>query len=300
MARLPAQLAGWWHLLSLDAPTVATLWAWSFAHAFHLSLSASSLLLLFSGTWLIYVADRILDGLHQDSARLRERHLFYIRHRFTAIAAAIPVSLVLLWLVFFRMLPATRRADTLIFTVAAAYFALVHLFGRAIERWFPKELIVAIVAAAAIAAPAFSRLTPAAAQHPAQDKALIALMSLFFTAICWLNCVAIEKWERPRVHALRVIPRHDPPQISDRTSRWGQRRLRAISIVFAAASLITALVLLPSNSSVAELCFAAAISAALFVPLDRSSSGKSPVSAFHLRIAADAALLTPLLLLIPR
>src|SRR5271156_21025 len=31
-------LAEWWHLLSLDAPTVAALWSWFFARAMHLHL----------------------------------------------------------------------------------------------------------------------------------------------------------------------------------------------------------------------------------------------------------------------
>jgi hypothetical protein len=295
------QIVSLWHLLSLDAPSVATLWAWGFAHAFHLTLSPYSLPLLFAGTWLIYVADRILDGFHSDRTRLRERHLFYIRHRTVIAVAAIPVSIVLAWLVLFHMLPGARRADGLIFAIAAAYFALVHMRGRAIERWFPKELIVALVFAAATAVPAFSRLAPNSAQNPAQDKTLLVLMSLLFAALCWLNCIAIEKWEQPSGGTLNM-PVNSPwsqgsqAQISDRTTRWGQRHLCSVSAVLAAAAALLATALLyRTNPLAAGLCFAAAAAAALFIPLD-----SSPFSAFHLRIAADAALLTPLLLLLVR
>lgn len=290
----------WWHLLSLDAPSVAALWAWSFAYAFRLRLSLYSLLLLFVGTWLIYIADRILDGFHQDSVRLRERHFFYVRHRTVVIAVAIPVVFCLGWLILFHMLQDARRADVLIFVIASAYFVLVHLRGQAIERWFPKELIVALVFAAATAVPALSRLSLDSTQNPAQDKAFLVLMSTLFAALCWLNCIAIEKWEQSVGKAFggAFNPRRSPgphAQLSDRTARWGQRHLRSFSVTLATVSVLTAALSLHSNPSVAELCFASAVAAALFIPLDHSS-----LSAFHLRIAADAALLTPLLLVLIR
>ena len=280
----------WWHLLSLDAPTVAVLWAWSFARTFHLTLSPSSLPLLFAGTWLLYVADRILDGFHQDSAHLRERHLFYLRHRAAAIAAAVPVCALLAWLVLFHMLANARLDDTLIFSVAAAYFLLVHLRGRAIQRWFPKELIVALVFASATAVPAWARLT--------HSHATFFLIAILFAALCWLNCVAIEKWEQDGGKAVAMPARtsrnwNSQAHTSDRTTLWGRRHLRRLSAAIASAAVLASALLLHSNPSAAGLCFAAALAAVIFLPLDRS-----PMSAFHLRIAADAALLTPLLILL--
>ena len=277
----------WWHLLSLDAPTVAILWAWSFARALHITLPADSLLLLFLGTWILYVADRILDGLQKTNAhRLRERHLFYIRHRVAALVAAIPVTALLVWLVFFRMLPAARRADLIIFTIAAAYFALVHLRGAKIERWFPKELIVALVFAAATAVPAWARLAP----NTPSGRAIPVLVSMvvLFAALCWMNCVAIEKWETIGSRAFG--------QATDHITRWGQTHLLRICAVLSTLALCAAAVLLYAGLlAAAELCFAAALSASLFNALDRSG-----LAAFHLRIAVDAALLTPLFLLLIR
>ena len=291
----------YWHLLSLDAPSVATLWAWSFAHALNFTLPATSLLLLFAGTWLLYVADRILDGLRENDARLRERHLFYIRHRASVIATAVPVSIFLAWLVFAHMLPTARRGDLVIFTVAAAYFWCVHLRGKKIERWFPKELIVALIFASATAVPAFARLTPGRAPtavfHSSQSSAVLPILATLFAALCWLNCIAIEKWEqaselrRPsspaRIYRLQA-------QTSEFT-RWGQQHLRAISGAITLAAICAGALLLPSYPLAAELCCAAGLSSALFIALDCAQ-----LSAFHLRIAADAALLTPLLLVFIR
>jgi len=296
---LPKGLVQYWHLLSLDAPTVAALWAWSFARVVHAALTPDSLLLLFLGTWLIYVADRILDGFHpesgQDSARLRERHFFYMRHRAAAIGVAIPVAAFTAWLVFAQIAPAARLADILISTVAIAYFSLVHLRVPAIERWFPKELIVALVFAAATAVPAWARLSQEPAATLAQSQAGLALTAVLFAALCWLNCIAIEKWEQTpqRARPAHSTPSHNSQAQISGTTRWGQAHLRPLSAVIAAAALFAAALFLHSGLiPSAELCFAAAFSAALFNALDRS-----PLSAFHLRIAADAALLTPLLVL---
>ena len=72
----------WWHLLSLDAPTVAVVWCWFFAAAFRVSLPPTALVTLALGTWCVYVADRLLDGWRSvDMTDLRDRHWFYLRHR---------------------------------------------------------------------------------------------------------------------------------------------------------------------------------------------------------------------------
>ena len=275
----------WWHLLSLDAPSVAILWAWSFARALHITLPADSLVLLFLGTWLLYVADRILDGLHKHWAQLRERHLFYIRHRAAMLSAAVPITALVLWLVFFRMLPAARRADLMLIAITAAYFALVHLRGPRIERWFPKELIVALVFAMATAVPAWTRLAPRHAFSIAIP--VLPVMVALFAALCWTNCIGIEKWEQSVT---------SPVQIGDHTARWGHANFRRISAGLAICAMSSAAAFLCLGLILpAGLCFAAAVSGAIFTALDRSR-----LASFHLRIAADAALLTPLLLLLIR
>ena len=78
-----------WHLLSLDAPTVAVIWALLLARVAGVRPAPAGLSVLGVGTWLVYVADRTLDGLAgRETTRLRERHLFYARRRRVMLLAA--------------------------------------------------------------------------------------------------------------------------------------------------------------------------------------------------------------------
>ena len=73
-----------WHLLSLDAPTVAVLWTWFIAASVHIALPLTSLLAMGLVVWMLYAADRLLDArlLH---GRLRTRGCW-------TPAASMPVS----------------------------------------------------------------------------------------------------------------------------------------------------------------------------------------------------------------
>ena len=273
MAQRLSNLAEWWHLLSLDAPTVAALWSWFFASAMHLHLPRLAVLLLALGTWLLYVADRILDGLHQGPGELHERHLFHVRHRTAFLWAASLVVVLLAWFVLTRMRPEAIRDDSLI-----GFFALLYLFAvhrrtnRTNAAWLPKELAVAILFAAATAVPAWSRL--GARDGAGLGKEQLAPAVVFFAVLCWINCVSIEKWEAGNPHS---------------TTRWASLHLRPIVTMIALFSLAGAL-LAPSRGLMA-VYLAALLSSGLLLALDVRSTHFSPL---HLRIAADAALLTPL------
>ena len=274
MARRFYNLAEWWHLLSLDAPTVAALWSWFFVRAMHLHLSLIQALLLPLGTWLLYVADRILDGLRQSQpALLRERHHFHARHRTTFLWAASFLALLLGWSVLTHMRPEALRDDLYIGVFALAYLFAVH-FG--VSR-LPKELAVAVLFAAATAVPAWSRLNGGNGLGGAgggSGKAQLAPAIIFFALLCWMNCVGIEKWEGGNLHA---------------TTRWAGLHLRPIVTMTALFSLAAAL-LAPSRGLM-TVYLAGFLSSGLLFVLDARSSHLSPL---HLRIAADAALLTPL------
>src|SRR5580704_686089 len=83
-----------WHLLSLDAPTVAALWTWFIASANHLHLPAVSIVAMFLAVWMLYATDRLLDARHisaSNSCDLEARHYFHDRFRgvfLTGILAA--------------------------------------------------------------------------------------------------------------------------------------------------------------------------------------------------------------------
>jgi hypothetical protein len=290
--RLTTQVPEWWHLLSLDAPTVAALWAWSFARAVRVPLPAASISILALGTWLIYVADRILDGLHVRSAvQLRPRHFFHARHRAAFLLAALAAGTALLWLIFARMLPTARREDYWLFSAAMLYFAVVHLLGGLrgvhVERWFPKEFAVGVLFALATAVPAWSRASG--------QRAALALPALLFGVLCCLNCLAIEAWESLPLTANSSNTPRTGPVVTGPLVRWAQRHLSriAFSVVLAAAMLM---VLSRNTNPASGLLYLAALASALL--LGALHLGRHRLPLMHLRIAADAALLTPLLMMI--
>lgn len=264
-----------WHLLSLDAPTVAVLWAWSLAHAVRVQASSSALVVLGIGTWLIYVADRLLDGRSPERRQeLRERHFFHARHARALLIAAVAACAPLLFFIT-RMPPAERREDAWIFAVVLVYSALVH--QRYVRIHFPRELAVGIVFACACAVPAWSAAGDLRSQ--------LAALGGVFAALCFLNCSAIHAWEHPR----------EARRVSRVSLLAGCVAAAALGVIFTMHTL-----------EGIRLGMAALASALLLLALDRDhrralkkQSPDAALSAFALRILADAALLTPALLLFP-
>jgi hypothetical protein len=240
----------------------------------HLHLSLLQALLLPLGTWLLYVADRILDGLHQSRrALLRERHHFHARHRAAFLGAASFLATLLAWFVLTYMRPETLRDDLYLGVFALLYLFVVH---RGAFR-LPKELAVAVLFAAATAVPAWSRLSGRGLGGAGgSGREQLAPAIVFFALLCWINCVGIEKWEGGPLHA---------------TTRWASLHLRPIVTATALFSLAAAL--LAPSPGLAAVYLAATVSSGILFALDARSSRLSPL---HLRIAADAALLTPLAL----
>lgn len=272
------RMAIYWHLLSLDAPTVAVLWAWSFERAARVRISVSALAVLGVGTWLIYVADRLLDARSSRQTELRERHFFHSRHHRTLFAVAVPAAVALLWLIA-RMPAIDRRDDACLFIVALLYFALVHRSTARTRRWFARELAVGMVFALATAIPAWSQVR---GSLPA-----LAMLVPLFAALCCLNTIAIEIWES-----------RDAPGRSAVSMAAG-----ALSVAAAALSFWPGL----QHPADTALLACAGLSALLLLALDSLHRQHSAEAApddtarwlLFVRIAADAALLTPLLLVVP-
>jgi hypothetical protein len=267
----------YWHLLSLDAPTVAVLWAWSFARAAQARAAPTTLAVLGIGTWAIYVADRLLDGRLSPHRDLRERHFFHARHRREFLIAAIIPAFVLLGLI--RVMPsAARREDAVIFAASMLYFASVHLPALRVRRWFPREVAVGILFACATAIPAWSGYTSASLSSHAR----LAGPVLLFAGLCTLNCIAIETWE-----------------FSGKPTRSNTVSVIAVCLAAAPATLL----FIPSlrTAEIFPLLAALITSAILLLALDRlhrraanHAPGDNSRFLLALRIAADAALLTPL------
>jgi hypothetical protein len=263
-----------WHLASLDAPTVAVVWALAFAWAVGVRLPAWLPVLLALVVWAVYVADRLLDARSAMRSGqlddLRDRHHFHWRHRrileplaMVAVAAAgcIVVALV----------PATSRGgDSVVGAAALAYFTRVHggdRWARGSSRFRPpaltKEVLVGVLFAAGCALPAWNRLSLRA--WP------LAAPVAYFAALAWLNCHAIDHWE---AHAR------------------GNSIARAAALLSAAGATST-IFIFADEPRIAALLFAGAASALLLACLDRMRGRLTPLS---VRAIADLVLLTPVAL----
>lgn len=267
----------YWHLCSLDAPTVAVLWAWSLARALELRVSLISIAVLGIGTWLIYVADRLLDFHSPSHPALRERHFFHARHRSALLQVAAIAGSLLLGLVCI-MPAAARRDDALLFTVAMLYFASVHLPALRVRRWFPREVAVGVLFALATAVPAWAT--------GASTRVQLAGPVLLFAALCTLNCIAIETWERPAISTTSIT-------------------VSAFALCLSAAAVALAI----GNPGRESWIYTSTLASALLLFAlhhlhCRFKRRKSdPEDRMHfllvLRVAADAALLTPVLFVLP-
>ena len=247
-----------WHLLSLDAPSVAVLWTAFLARLNVGRVPARALLALALAVWMIYVADRILDG-GSDSGDLEERHRFHQRHRSTLLvvfALALPVLAALVWTLPWPL----RVAWPLLGVPLAIYAGAVHSLRL---RRLPKEILVSGIFTVACS-------LPAALSHPLGLR--MVAQAAIFACLCWLNSTAIVRWE---------MDGSDPRRMgTELASRGPHTSLLLSSLVFAALSL-----------SFPAVGIAALLAVAALFWLDREPS----LSRLHRRSLADAALLTPLL-----
>ncbi len=170
----------WPNLLSLDAPLIAVLWLHLIAVSGQIRISPIVTLALALVVWLIYVADRLLDGSRADPlAALPARHQFYRAHRKLWFSLLVS-GLALTCCICLDLDPRTLLFGTLLILVVAGYFAAVH---RARFR-FPKEAAVAVVFAIGTFFPAWI--------HAQGWTGAMTVSLILFIAICWLNTTLIE------------------------------------------------------------------------------------------------------------
>jgi hypothetical protein len=238
----------WPNLLSLDAPIVALLWQILFARCFHADVPAVAAALLVLAVWLIYAADRVFDA--RGGSKL-PRHEFYRRHWRTVLPIWTAAFAFATWLAWTHLPTPLLRRGALIAVAVALYFTVVH----AVRRTWPKELAVAILFALGATVAAWNAIRSAA------DVEVVVL----FSCLCWINCMAIEKWERRGFH-------------------WP---IGIAATVVAAAAAFTCV-------DRPVLGGAEIASAIAFIFLDFR---RRRISADALRVLADVALLTPVLFL---
>jgi hypothetical protein len=273
-----------WHLLSLDAPTVATLWTCFIARVSGVRLPSASALAMAVAVWLIYAGDRLLDAAraHSTAARaeLETRHRFHDRHR-RAFTACIAVSALALGVLLPLLDAAALRLYLFEGALLVLWFAALHVTHNA--HRLPKETAVGIFFSAAV-------FIPTVARNPGM-RAALALPALLLGVLCALNCLFIYAWEHVETGADRAHGAAPHP-----TTRFALQRLPAIAIAELVSSIALAAL---SHGAVRLIAVACALSSALLlcVHLSRQRYSQSSLDRIHLRAAADLALLTPAMVL---
>ncbi len=272
-----------WHLASLDAPSVALVWSLSFAWVAHVRLPLWVPALLMLAVWAVYVADRLLDahnGLRDGNLQsLRERHLFHWRHRRAFLPLAVLAAVAAALLVFCLMPIGARERNSVLAAASLVYFTRVHAarglrspFLRGLRTPFPKEMLVGLLFTAGCVIPTWFRSSLPGTAAPATS---LLAPAVFYAILAWLNCHAIDRWEAV-------------------SSSASPNRIAFISCIVAGLGLLAAVLLLHAQPRSATLLAAGAMAALLLALLDVTRSRLAPVA---LRAAADLVLLTPLLLL---
>jgi hypothetical protein len=282
-SRGAAGLLRGWHLLSLDAPTVAVSWCAAFLSVVGVPLALPSgrwpVVFLSLATWLCYVGDRVQDARSSlEGPHLRARHRFYgswWRTGRASLLTLVSLATVACAVTGLFGLSAALLADYVALTLASLlYFAWVHSGRERSARVLAKEAAVAIIFALGCILPAWSSASTAL-------RTQLAPAGVLFALLCWLNCVAIERWEGSGVVAVHAHP----------STHWAARHLSALLI----ASALAAAMLAVWRHTVGRPTALAPYLACAFMLLAALEHWRLRLSLDSLRIFADVALLTPLL-----
>ena len=266
-----------WHLLSLDAPTIAVLWTWFIASANHVRLPLSSTLAMIITVWMLYAADRLMDArlIGTNSTRhedLEARHYFHHRHR-RAFFIGIVFGSIALAILLPHLEAQAIRLYLILGGLVCGYFILIHATSSA--HRLPKEIAVGLCFAAAI-------FIPTVARRPDLRSPLLPF-AILFAALCSLNCLFIYAWE------------HDGSHTTDRPHAITRLALRNLPLLAVLLTLSSAAITLFDHHAPWPVPYAIALSAALLLLLHNHRLAIVPIT---LRAAADLALTTPLLLLL--
>jgi len=293
-----------WHLVSLDAPTVAMLWTWFLARTNHISLPATAILAMGTAVWMLYAADRLLDSRAIEfrtsskavivtlsnakgknprllfeapasaSIDLEPRHYFHRNHQ-RAFRCGILFASISLALLLPQLAPQSIRLYLVLGTLLFGYFILIHVNSAAIQHnshRLPKELAVGVFFSAAT-------FIPTVASDPSLRLALLPA-AILFAVLCSLNCLFIYHWEHPAT--------------SSETNPATNIALRLLPLISAIA-LVSGLILAVFDHSLPRpIPAACSLATILLLLLHRNRHHLSPTT---LRAAADICLLTPFLFL---
>jgi hypothetical protein len=230
--------------------------------------------------WVIYTADRLLDGLAPRSGSfLRTRHSFCARHRFVLTSLLLIFGAALIWIGMEGLEATTVRGGLILGVIVVLYLASIHAGPARFSRLLPKEIAVGMIFAAGTTVPLLSK----PGRFPPQSHYWV-LAALMFGLLCSLNCLSIECWERPS--SIREQHKTGLPWIA-----WADAHLGAIALGVATAALLAGF--LSACGGAMEIPFFAISSAALLTAMLNGQRRK--LSPEALRVLADAALVLPAL-----
>ena len=138
----------WWlwiNVLSLDAPLLAVIWQAALARCHRVRLEAGCYWALGLAVWVVYMTDRVLDGVgKQQGDLLTARHAFYHRHWKLFAFVIIPGAAVLLLNSALFSIPAGLMWRGL----ALAFLVAMYLLHYAARGHRPLYIVGNIIACA--------------------------------------------------------------------------------------------------------------------------------------------------------
>ncbi len=232
-------------------------WTAFLAHGLGVTLPLRVPFTLGLAVWYLYAGDRISDAAWGRASE--ERHTFHHNYRRFFISVAVAATPLMLALI--EHLPSAVRAGWLLLSFPLmAYLLAVHVLNLRLT----KEPLVAVFFATAVGLPV---LIQAGGISGLAKGAVVV-----FGFLCWLNCVAVARWERSL-------------QTADRLTAWLARHFQ----LAATLSICSAMPLLTTLQT-APLAWAIVAAAICLLLLDAS---RDHLEATTLRALADASLLTP-------
>jgi hypothetical protein len=182
----------WWQwltVLSLDAPLVAVLWQGLFARLLGVHLSWHDPVLIGLAVWIVYAADRWIEGWRLAPEIVRtQRHFFYIRWRWPVFALGLVAITATTVIALTRLNGREFKAGFVLLIPTLLYLFSHQLVHRHHPLRLPKEICIAVIFALGCA------VAPAV-QAPDRIPALILPVTLF-GLLCLADCALIASWER--------------------------------------------------------------------------------------------------------
>ncbi|CAA9551754.1 MAG: hypothetical protein AVDCRST_MAG86-1487 [uncultured Truepera sp.] len=259
----------YWELpsvVSLDAPLIAVVWQLLLSRSLGATLAWPHSALLGVAVWLIYSADRWLDGLELGEHARTERHRFYVRHRRAVLGVWSGVSVGALGGGFIVLTRPELFAAGLLASLMLGYFLSRHASDPAAH---PKETQIGLFFALGVA------FLPGLNGAPLIPLATFAVL---FAVLIFLNCALIARWEGDLDH--------EPVPFAARTP-YVAAQLGGMTLGLAGCGLGV------GSTTHSPLFFALGGSALLLYGCGYLGA-LGPAAR---RVLADAALLTPLLAL---